>query len=711
MFTWGVAVALAADPPDVVVTHPSEPPPAPSPSELALQLLGVVLDDTQPDDVRQQALADVGALGDPRVLPFLEAAADRAEPALAGAIAASALQLATPESPEVVRRVLRSGGLPRPEADTLVLELGQVPSPEAGEALWALVGDRAVPVRLRRLSEDTLLATHPDVVARLGAPPTVPDLLGSALFLTAGATAGGVVLGSIGELGQWNGGITAGAVGGGVVGAAVTGLRLADRSATKAQGLALASGVGWGVAAGVWLPYALYGSVNYYPYPESETIRARGAGLRAASTLGGTALGYLGSGRDPSVGDVLEVNVAGYLGSATVGGLVLLAFPTPQATATTFPTATRIDAFEEQRRASQRYAGGELLGAVTGLGAGAVLAPKWDLGWNDAAFGVVVGAEAAWLGATVPDLVGVDDDALEGLFWFPSHGGTLVGLAVAELLPSSPGRTLATGFGATVGNAFGASLPLLQGYDDERSVSAGSVPGGLVGMGLGYALQPVLRPSTGDAAMIGVSTAVVGSAGFFVGEGLAEAGAWTDPAQGTGLGLFATGVAGVGTWALVPFVEARVDEALFVGSAATLGALYGGLGTLALGGDADTSLFAAAGGEAGATALSAVLVSRPVDLEPRSALVPEVGAVAGATVGALGAALFSGDSQDIAGGTVIGATAGLGLGLLVEVAAHPLGRGGARGVVVRAPAGPQVSPVVQRSDSGTPLLGVSVQRW
>jgi hypothetical protein len=717
------------EPPAPEPPPPGEPAPPPLPAaEDPLVLLGIVLDDRLTTEVRTEALGRVARTGDARMVPFLEAAADRADPALAPAVADAALSLGAPGGPEVVRRVLRVDGLPRVEVERLVGALGETPTPEAGTALWNLASDREVPARIRNLSSHTLLATHGDAIARLGPPPAVPDLLGGSLTLAAGATAGGVTLGAIGGMGDWDAGIPVGAIGGAVTGAGLAGLRLLAHPATTGEGLAAASGVAWGVTAGVWAGNVGYGSAQYVVWPRQDEVRAPRAGLLAVGTMGGATVGWWASRRHPTVVDVLEIDLAGYLAQGMTGGLVKLAFPTPQVETTPFgPTGGRptgtvstfvttgstgrfVEPFEDQRRGSQRYAAGELLGAAAGLGAGAVLVPRWELGLNDVAFAAVVGTEAAVLGATLPDVVGVDDDQLQGLFWFPSHAGALLGLSMAELLPSDPGRTLATGFGAGVGNALGAGIALAQGYDDERSVSTGAAPGGLLGTALGYAVEPLLDPSAGDAAMIGVSTGIVGTTGTLVGVGLAASGAWADPAQGVGLGLVSTGAAGIASWALVPVVEAEVDEALFVGSAATLGAMYGGLGTYALGGSDATAMFVAAGSEVAVTGLSAVLVSDAAGFDPRRALVPEVGAVSGATLGALGAALFSGESLDVAAGTVGGATVGLAAGVLVEVVAHPLGSRPVASLPA-LPAGLRVAPALRRSVDGAPLLSLSVDGW
>lgn len=672
-----------------------------------LPLLAAALDDGRSVAERAGALAAVGASGDPRALPFLAAQADRGDPLLGPVVARAALALGDPAGAGIVVRVLRTPRLDRREAEALVDALAATPGDAAGAALWDAAGDSRIPPRLRNRAVDALEAAHADTLTRRGAAPVVPDLLGAGLVLASGATAGGVVLGAVGEVGAWEGGQTVGAIGGAAVGGGLAGLRLTGRPATAAQGLALASGVAWGVTAGFWVPQMVWGSPQYV-WPDPQRVRAPSAGLRAAATLGGGAVGWWASHRRLTVGDVVEVDAAGYLAQATTGGLVSLAFPRPDASPTTpVPRTVAIDPFEDARRSSRRYATAELLGAAAGLGVGAVVSPRWELSSEDAALALVVGAEGAWLGRTVPDVVGVDDDALRGAFWFPSHGGALLGLTVAELTPTSHGRALATGFGALVGNALGGGIPLLQGYDDERSVSTGSAPAGFAGMLAGWAVEPLLDPSPGDTAMIGVSTAIVGSAGAFVGQGLAAGGRWVDPQQGVGLGLVAGGVAGVGTWALVPLVEARADEALVVGSAAALGSMVGGLTTVAAGGSAEAAWFTAGGGELAATLGSAALVSPWVDLEPRRVVLPEVALVSGATLGTLGVALASRDPQDVALGTVCGAGVGLATGVVVEVFARPrVDRGSP--VTLRRPTSWRVAPSLARTAAGTAVAGVQV---
>lgn len=668
-----------------------------------LPLFAAVLDDGRSLGERRAALEAIAAAGDPRALPFLAAQADRGDPALAAPVARAALRFPEEGGCAVVQRVLRAPGLPRAEGPALVDALGATPTDACGDVLWEVAGDRGVPNRLRARAAHVLRGSHPGTVDRRGPAPVVPEVGGTALVLTSGATAGGVVLGSVGELAAWDGGAQVGAVGGAAVGAGLAGLRLLDRPATTADGWVLGSGVAWGVTAGVWLPNAIWGSPRY-AFPDPGRTAGAAAGVRAVTTLGGATAGWVLSRGRIGLGDAVETDLAGYLAQATTGGLASLAFPTPQA-ATRGTGVTGVDPFEEARRSSRRYAAAELVGAAAGLGAGAVLAPRWELSLGDAAFAAVVGAEGAALGATVPAAVGVDGDDLRGLFWFSSHGGALAGLALAEWVATDPGRTLATASGGALGHALGAGIPLLQGFDDPRAIAQGTAPVGLAGLVAGWALEPALEPSAGDAAMIGVSTAIVGSAGLFVGQGLVDV--WADPAQAVGLGLVGAGVAGIGAWGLVPVVDARVDEALFVGSAAGLGAMFGGLAPVAADAPPATAWTAAGVGEGAATAVAAVLLTPAVGFEPRRALVPEVATVTGGTLGGLGVALVSPRGRDVATGTLIGATAGLGAGAIAELLHRPP----AAGVSLRPPGLPSLVPSLGRTEQGTLLAGVRADRW
>jgi hypothetical protein len=675
-----------------------------------LPLLAAALDDGRSVAERAGALAAVGASGDPRALPFLAAQADRGDPLLGPVVARAALALGDPAGAGIVVRVLRTPRLDRREAEALVDALAATPGDAAGAALWDAAGDSRIPPRLRNRAVDALEAAHADTLTRRGAAPVVPDLLGAGLVLASGATAGGVVLGAVGEVGAWEGGQTVGAIGGAAVGGGLAGLRLTGRPATAAQGLALASGVAWGVTAGFWVPQMVWGSPQYV-WPDPQRVRAPSAGLRAAATLGGGAVGWWASHRRLTVGDVVEVDAAGYLAQATTGGSRVAGVP-PAPTRRRPPPCPAPSPSIRSRtpaRSSRRYATAELLGAAAGLGVGAVVSPRWELSSEDAALALVVGAEGGVAGAArCPTWWASTTTRCAAPSGSRRTAARCWGLTVAELTPTSHGRALATGFRRAGRQRARRRDPAAAGLRRRAfGVDGARRRRGFAGMLAGWAVEPLLDPSPGDTAMIGVSTAIVGSAGAFVGQGLAAGGRWVDPQQGVGLGLVAGGVAGVGTWALVPLVEARADEALVVGSAAALGSMVGGLTTVAAGGSAEAAWFTAGGGELAATLGSAALVSPWVDLEPRRVVLPEVALVSGATLGTLGVALASRDPQDVALGTVCGAGVGLATGVVVEVFARPrVDRGSP--VTLRRPTSWRVAPSLARTAAGTAVAGVQV---
>jgi hypothetical protein len=256
---------------------------------------------------------------------------------------------------------------------------------------------------LRRLAE------HPDTPpwlgreARLVYEQTWPALaeqqpldlpansgLGATAAVVAAGVVGGTFFQAVGAFGQSDFAPVVGAAGGGLLGAGAAGARLAVRPVSEGQGLAFASGAGWGLTAGLWSTSLAYGPLKWRDSgPEDGGALLRGAGVGL-----GAGAGLLWAARDPSPADVLEVDLAGYLGSAVaLGAAGLAVWPTePLDVAVpswTYEGGTYDGAFaaetswvdeeaawrEQRREAGQVLAGASLAGAAGGLVAGAPGAP------------------------------------------------------------------------------------------------------------------------------------------------------------------------------------------------------------------------------------------------------------------------------------------------------------------------------------------------
>ncbi len=680
----------------------------------------VLLDDRRPAAERVAAAERMAVGQDPRALPFLRAAAGQPDPEVRRAAALAALRFPGPDHAEPARVLLSDRRGARPLRLEVIGALGDHQTPEAARALWDVGSDEAIEARIRARALDEVRDRYPDTVASFGAPPPIADALGATTFVAAGGLAGGILMSSLGVLGQIDGGPALGAVGGSAVGLGAGGLYAATRPVTAGDGLAFASGVSFGLTYGLWTTTAVHGAWRTMSFEERDDVVAPAAGWRALGVLGGGAVGLYAVSRNPTAWNVLEVDTAGYLGSGIALGAagLLLYHPPEDGTAPVSPTTAPRDrgsvvspraAYD--RRASQELAVAELIGATAGLATGTLLTDRWELGMDDALLASVLAAQGGWVGAWTPPLLVVQrPEDVKGNIRLPTHAFGAAGLVIAEVVDVGPGRSLSTAFGAGVGNALGAGLPMVVGYDDDRSIAAWMIPLGLVGTAGGFVAEPLLDPSPGDAALTGVSTLVAGSAGALVGEALGEHGVWIDDAQATGVGLLSAGAAGVTTYALARSVEPRVDEVLVVGSAAAWGAGYGALVPVAAGASEATVLWSTAGTELAFTGASALLVQ--AGLRPRSVVVPELLGVSGGTLGSLIAGLGTARSEPVALGAVIGATAGLGIGALVE-GVKPSGTGGRGRTALRSEAVllPRFGHELGAGGEPVPTVGFDLVGW
>ncbi|MFT5459400.1 MAG: hypothetical protein ACI9K2_005911 [Myxococcota bacterium] len=669
---WVMWVAIALAEPEPV--HPLD----------AMVAAGrVLLDDRADPSERAAAARTLAAAGDPEAVWLLRAVVADREPEvqLAAMEAAIALNATGPCERVATDRLSRME-----ERRAAVDLLGGLHTDPAGRVLWSLASDRRVPARLRSSASAALDAHHPALLAELGRPRTVIDPLGGVSWVTATGVVGGITLSSVGVWGQFDGAEVIGAVGGGAVGLGAGGLYVARKPVTSGQGLAWSSGIGWGLASGLWTTSAVHGPWRWIGTDDTERqqqARDFGAAYRAVGVVGGAAVGGVWAAQEPDPWDVLEVDLAGYLGSAIVlAGTGLVAWPaepeprpepcctndtTIESTTGDVPARTKPDgggnraaylSWEaDNRRAGQVLAASTMVGAAAGLGAGVALQERWDLDWNDAAFATVVGLEAAWIGGWTPLAVGVDDTYLKGTVRLPWNVAVAGGLALSEAFPMSVRRTALTATGAVAGNALGAGIPLLAAAD-EQAMAASMLPVGLAGTVAGNLAEPWLAPTPGTWTMTGIGTVIATSQTGLWSAWDASRGGGLGPEQASGLTLTAGGVA-VPTLLIVGrSAEPRADQMWVVGAGAAWGGYYGALIPVGIGQEgAGTFLGAAIGSELGVIGTSLALTPG-VGLEPRQTLVPQLGGLAGGTVGALGTAMFSTEGSAVALGAVVGAALG-----------------------------------------------------
>lgn len=654
--------------------------------EAILAAADVLVDDRQPLDARIAAAATLGTTGDVRVLPFLRVGAQLRIADLQFACLDAAFPYKDEDAVAIARWIVRDpatdGAVKRAALDHLA-EMGQF---EGAHGLWELAGDRAVADVYQSEARRLLAERYPDEMATLGAPVNVSDFAGAAVGVLANGFAGGVMLGAVGSYGKFDGAVAIGATGGALIGLGTGLLYVKDHPVTRGEGLAYGSGVGWGYTFGHLGSQSLVGAAGHddwrTPREQERAWDAR-TGAWALGSLGGGVVGVLAARREPGASDVLELDTAAYLGSAFALSAIDLAYRPDLATQWNWNDCPysyyggyyAYDCHWEEREKimwsrSRVRAGVTAGGAALGMGAGLLLARDWKLDPEDALFAGVVGGEAAWVGFFWPAAVGLDDSELSGTVRLPLHASVAGALAFAEWRPVSPLRSGVGAFGAVMGNAIGAGLPIAARKYDEQPVAQTMVPLGIAGTAAGMLAAPWLAPDGDDWAMIGIGTPIVAAETGAITAWLNHRGVVEDR-QTPGFALLTSGLAGTGLLVAGKYVDVPYGTSALIGTSALWGSYYGVLVPIAVdssGDDADLGLTGAIVADV-FMAGGAVLVG-PGHVRPGDTVVPQIGGVTGATLGALGAALFTDHRQAVAAGAVVGSALGLGTGAVIEAVGH-----------------------------------------
>lgn len=617
-----------------------------------------LLDEALPAAQRVGAAQDLATLGDRRGLPFLLVAVRRAvDPEVRAQAMRAAGAFDDPAARGLASEVLNNPGLPPilriAAMDVLLL----TPDEALGERLYALAGDREAPEALRDAAMAALTQHYPVLLQLRGEPEALGLTLAAAPGILANGVAGGVLLSSIGVLGQSDAGVVIGAIGGGLVGVGTGTTYALTRPLTPGQSLAYTLGVASGLNAGVSTSIMLGAGEE-----ASATLRAVGVGA-------GAVMGFRRFKKDPTVSDVVEGAISAHLGQQLAFGAHDLILPAPVLTQD-FYEDWDDDVYQawelEMARWEQRRAGVALGGLVVGGAASALARDAWDLGVEDAIFGGVVGAEGAWIGGWLP--VALDGESRAGAIRVGWVAGTAAGLALTELHPSNVQQSFFTAYGAAAGNALGAGLPMLAGTRKDRVVARVMLPVGAAGAAAGYLAADQLTVEGGDGALLYIGVPILLAHNAALASGLDQL---TDLQgdQATGLFLAGSGLGAMGAAALGAWTEPSAAQVALVASAGAWGAWYGVLTPIAL--DIDTpsgALLLSGVGLADGLMVATALAQLPaVGLKPRTTLAPQLFAVGGATLGALGVALATDSGQAIAAGALVGASVGFGGGTIFQI--------------------------------------------
>jgi len=613
-------------------------------------------------------LADVAEAQDPRLTPDDRAAAlsrvtERAQAIEEEALAVQVLLGATTDRDPIVQTAgvtnlerlaavdaLRWTAMDRrAEAVTglhAIDALERLASPQAGDALVAIAEDDDVSRALRSHATEALTRTYPERLDTLAetANSTRGGITGAAIGNTM---LGGTVLSSVGVWGGSDAGVAIGVVGGGAIGSGTAIVYGLNNPVSTADGTRYASSVGWGLTNGILLGEAINSYRGYHNYEDTAALtRMLGVSVGAGQAW------YAYQNDLTDTHDVWESNTAGWLGAGTALGLAVMA-------------TDELDLGDKAILLSTAA------GSGVGLATQALVRHSWDPNRQHAAFAAVIGTNGVWTTRFLPVALtntNKDDELLEdgrGLFAF--HASTALGLAAAHKLQPTGAQNRLMAGGNILGNSLGAGVPLLADQD-RQTTTAVMLSMGLAGAAVGYDLADRTEWTSGDRAMLGVGMPILTLHSLGYGGVLSAKRRDFDHVQMAGMMLTGAGLGGVGLTALSQRVDPTPGEMLVLGSGAVWGAWFGSLTPVAVGLDGDpvdlllVTLLCSDAGLVGAGALTYGL-----GVQPRSTLVPQLGALSGATVGSLGVALVSGDGQAVAGGALVGSVLGFAGGSVLQM--------------------------------------------
>ena len=236
--------------------------------------------------------------------------------------------------------------------------------------------------------------------------------------------------------------------------------------------------------------------------------------------------------------------------------------------------------------------------------------------------------------------------------------GLIGGLTAAHYLePDWNTVSLSAGY-SIIGKLGGISIATLA--DKPESDRLISTPLSIAGTVGGAIASTSLKPSKNDLAAVGVGTAIVTANTASITTKLYEGDAIENSTRDGMTGLLATVTAG-GLLAASNGYDMARERSLFLTTGAGWGVYYGSLTQVLIPGELpleDAALITVGVMDLGIGA-AGYLTSESGGIDPRDTFVPQLIGVAGGTVGALGVMLADASPEAIAGGALLGSTAGL----------------------------------------------------
>jgi hypothetical protein len=254
---------------------------------------------------------------------------------------------------------------------------------------------------------------------------------------------------------------------------------------------------------------------------------------------------------------------------------------------------------------------------------------------------------------------------MEGTARTAIHASAIGGLAYGHR-HGVEGRHAGIGaYGLVMGNILGQGIAMLSNPEqdnEERVVQAGTLIGGVLATPLAIRAADHTEWSAGDVSMIGVGLGLAAwesAALAYVADEKWDV--YADSIQVAGTIETAIAGAGLGLAVLAHRIDPDPANMLFLGTSAAWGAYYGGLIPVALDTDGTTPDYVLTILTASDLALAAgaYAVSEKGFLDASDTLLPQLGGVAGATIGSLAVSLGTEEGSAIAGGALAGSTLGM----------------------------------------------------
>ncbi len=625
---------------------PQDPPPAPEPGQSPpTDPNAPVVDDTAlaglfatifspwatPD--ARRAAVEHPLLTDPRAVPPLSFLLQRDRDPAVRAAAAFALGrmpydtfdrrgeqalLATARSPVEASEVRLAA----------IEALRWVGSDEVATPLRELYTSATEPEQIRAAAKAALAARWPAELEKR--VPVVDDRSGRSLLIAGGTLLGSFTLGAVGALGRNDAGTVIGVLGGAVTGGITASYLTRSGEITKAQ-------ASWMVSAGVWgAGIGMTTAGSFQRDPDHRFVLS--LGLIGEGIAFGAAYATRRS-MTYSSSDIAETNGIGLLAVDLALGGLLIADPA----------------------SSRTWLGTVTLASVAGLASGLVLSPTLRFSDRDSSLVALGAYEGLWLGSLAPTAwFSPVDDAHDGAGALLGVGFGILGTAALAQITEVPKRTSGLMWlMGTYGKLLGYSLPLLT-RDDDVSDARGVFVGSVAGLAGGAVVADHLKLSAGDGTLIALGTIVGGWHGL----GLGIAAGYDDRKLG-GLTLLGTSVGGLASIGASQAIKLETTDVQALAGGLFWGTWFSAWGAALADMELEPALrLTVYAGDAG-LALSGLLVSPAIDLDPRRLGVAYLGGVSGAALASLGAALATRDNDTLITANLIGSAAGLAVGALV----------------------------------------------